>query len=175
MIKTFIIAALTTDGFIAQNSAHTPMNWTSKDDKARFVELTKRARVVVMGSSTFKTFPKPLKDRLNIVYSRSQQFEGTETTSDEPAVLIKKLEERGFTEVAICGGAEIYSMFMEASVVDTLYLTIEPAVFGTGITLFNKKIEAKLELVSTSKTEGGTIFNEYRVLKQDPAPTATTA
>ena len=165
MIKTFIIAALTSDGFIARESDHSPMQWTSKEDKQRFVELTKRAGVVVMGASTYKTFPKPLKDRLNIVYSRSQQFEGVETTTDEPAVLLKKLEERGYKEVAICGGSEIYSLFMEAGVVDRLYLTIEPVIFGKGISLFKRSIDQKLELVSSTQTEGGTIFVEYKVTK----------
>ncbi len=164
-IHVFIIAALTADGFIAQTSDHSPMVWTSKEDKARFVELTKRAGVVVLGSSTYKTFPRPLKDRLNIVYSRAQQFEGVETTTDEPAELLRKLEGRGFNEVAVCGGAEIYTKFMEAGVIDTLYLTIEPVMFGKGLSMFNRSIDTKLALVTTSKTEGGTIFNEYKVIK----------
>lgn len=163
MIKAFIIAAVTADGFIAKTADH-PATWTSKDDKRRFIELTKRAGVIVMGSTTFKTLPHPLKDRLNIVYSRSQQFEGTETVSDEPADLLKKLEERGFTEVAICGGSEIYSNFMEAGVVSKIYLTIEPLVFGKGISLFNRPIDFSLKLVSSSTTEGGTIFTEYDVV-----------
>jgi dihydrofolate reductase len=165
MIKAFIIAAVTADGFIAQTTDHSPMQWTSKEDKARFVELTKRAGVVVLGSNTFKTFPRPLKDRLNIVYSRSQEFEGVETVTDEPAELLRRLEDRGFTEVAICGGAEIYTKFMEAGVIDTIYLTIEPVIFGKGLSLFNRPINAKLELVSNAKTEGGTIFSEYKVIK----------
>lgn len=164
MIKAFIIAAITTDGFIAQGPEHSPMQWTSKEDKARFVELTKKAGVVVLGSTTFKTFPKPLKDRLNIVYSRSQQFEGAETTTDEPAELLKKLEVHGFSEVAICGGAEIYTKFMEAGVINTIYLTIEPVIFGKGISLFSRPVSAKLKLVEMSKTDNGTVFCEYRVI-----------
>ncbi|MES3005896.1 MAG: dihydrofolate reductase family protein [Patescibacteria group bacterium] len=165
MIKAFIIAAVTMDGFIAKDNAHSPMNWTSKDDKTRFVEITKRAGVVIMGANTFRTFPRPLKDRLNIVYSRTQQFEGTETVTEEPSKLLKKLEARGFTEVAICGGAEIYTKFIEAGVVNTIYLTTEPVLFGKGISLFSRPVDTKLELISTSKTESGTIFSEYKVIK----------
>lgn len=162
-MKTFIIAAITVDGFIAKETSHSPMNWTSKDDKKRFVELTKKAGVVVMGSSTYKTFPKPLKDRLNVVYSRGGSFEGVETTSDEPSVLLKKLEGRGYEEVAICGGSEIYTMFMEAGVVDTIYLTIEPVLFGEGIKFFKRSIAANLKLMKQEQTEGGTLFLEYKV------------
>jgi len=163
MPKVFIIAAITADGFIARETAHSPMNWTSKDDKKRFVELTKRAGVVIMGSSTYKTFPKPLKDRLNVVYSKSGSFEGVEVTSEDPAILLKKLEERGYKEVAICGGSEIYTMFMEAGVVDTLYLTIEPVLFGEGIKLFKRSLNANLKLVKQEQTETGTLFLEYKV------------
>ncbi len=166
MINVFIIGAISSDGFIAQNTSHSPMSWTSKDDKKRFVELTKRAGVVILGGNTFKTFPKPLKDRLNIVYSRTLlPTEGIEVTSEDPKVLIKKLEERGFKEVAICGGSEIYTMFMNAGVVDHIHLTIEPVLFGTGMPLFNKPLELKLELVSTTHTESGTVFNDYKIIK----------
>ena len=165
MIKCFIIAALTADGFLAKDKNQVSTSWNSSDDKKHFVELTKRAGVVVMGSTTFETFNKPLKDRLNIVYSRSKKIEGVEMTDDEPEVLLNKLEERGFSEVAICGGSSIYTKFLKSGVVDTLYLTIEPVLFGKGITLFNDDIEYKLELVSQTFTPQGTIFKEYKVLK----------
>lgn len=167
MIKTFIIAAQTLDGFIARNKNQTSMDWNSPEDKKRFVTLTKRAGVVVMGRTTYETFNRPLKDRLNIIYSKSQNFEGTETTSDEPAILLKKLEERGFREVAICGGSEIYSMFMNAGLVDTIYLTVEPVFFGEGIKLFSRPLpdNLRLNLVNCEKTESGTLFLEYKVEK----------
>ncbi len=165
IMKVFIISAQTLDGFIAKDKGHSPFDWTSKEDKARFVELSKRAGVIVVGASTFKTFSKPLKDRLNIVYSRAETFEGAETTSLPPTELIRNLEERGFKEVAICGGSQIYTMFLEAQVVDTIYLTIEPILFGSGISIFNKDLNTKLELISEEKTESGTLMLEYKVLK----------
>ena len=57
MIKVFIIAAISADGFIAKDTNH-PAMWTSKADKKRFIELTKRAGVVIMGATTFKTLEK---------------------------------------------------------------------------------------------------------------------
>ncbi|MEI8337927.1 MAG: dihydrofolate reductase family protein [bacterium] len=165
MIKCFIIAALTADGFLAKDKNQVSTSWNSSDDKKHFMELTKRAGVVVMGSTTYETFNRPLKDRLNIVYSRSKKYEGAEMTADEPEVLLKKLEERGFKEVAVCGGSSIYTKFLKAGVVDTIYLTVEPILFGKGITLFNDDIVCKLELVSESHTPEGTIFKEYKILK----------
>jgi len=164
MIKVFIIAATSADGFIAKDSQHSPMYWSSKADKKRFVELTKRAGVVVMGSSTYKTIGQPLKERVNIVYSKNQSFDGVEMTQDSPLDLIKKLEERGFKEVAICGGTHVYTMFMKANIVDTVYLTVEPVLFGKGMTIFNEDLHYSLKLVSSQASESsGSLLMEYKV------------
>lgn len=154
---------MTADGFIAKDSQHSPMNWTSKDDKKRFIELTKRASVVVMGSATYKTIGKPLKDRTNIVYTKSQTFEGVETTQKSPVELLQELESRGFKEVAICGGSQIYSMFMKAGVVDRLYLTVEPFIFGKGIKLFDEPMLYHLKLEGSGQAENGALLLEYKV------------
>jgi dihydrofolate reductase len=164
MIKVFLIAAISADGFIGKDESHSPMYWTSKADKKRFVELTKRAQVVVMGSNTYKTIGSPLKERLNIVYSKDKTFEGVEMTQDSPLELINKLEARGITEVAICGGSHIYTMFMKAGIVDTLYLTIEPVIFGKGKTLFTEDLHYSLKLISSQVSEtSSTLLLEYKV------------
>lgn len=160
-MKTFIIAAMTADGYIAKETNHGAF-WTGKADKKRFVELTKRAGVVVMGLNTYKTLPRPLKERTNIIYS-PESVEGIETTTLPPADLIKNLEARGFKEVAICGGSTIYTMFMKAKVVDTLYLTIEPIIFGSGLRLFNEDMLFHLKLKSANESSDGALLLEYDV------------
>lgn len=165
MIRTFIVAAMTADGFIARDNSVPSTAWTSKVDKKRFSELSKRAGVVIMGSVTYETIGKPLPGRLNIVYVLGdKKYEGVETTSKPPAELIADLEKRGFKEVAICGGSTIYTMFMKSGLVNTLYLTMEPVIFGSGTRLFKEPIDAKLELVSSEKVENSTLL-EYKVLK----------
>lgn len=161
-MKTFIIAAMTADGYIAKDDKH-PAFWTSKEDKKRFVELTKRAGVVVMGSKTFQTLPRPLKERVNIVYSRNKRYEGAETMGLGPRELLNELEKRGHKEVAICGGSEIYTLFMKAKVVDRLFLTIEPILFGNGIRLFKEDMLFHLTLVSSTQAENGALLLEYAV------------
>ena len=170
-MNVFIITAISADGFIARDSHH-PAVWTSKEDKKRFVELTKRAGVVVMGLNTYRTLPKPLKDRLNIVYSNDTDFnakvqaekvENLEITSADPKDLIQDLEKRGFKEVAICGGSQIYTTFMKTGLVHSLYLTIEPILFGQGMNIFKESGEYNLELISSQTTPTGTILLEYKV------------
>ncbi|MEK7519250.1 MAG: dihydrofolate reductase family protein [Patescibacteria group bacterium] len=164
-MTTFIIAALTADGLIAKNLEAPSTDWTSKEDKEFFTRRTKEAGVVVMGQNTYETIGRPLKDRFNIVYSKDRQYEGVEVTQKEPRELIEDLEKRGYKEVAICGGATIYTMFMEAGVVDKLYLTITSVVFGSGMNLFNKELDKHLELVSVEKLGPQTILLEYNAIK----------
>ncbi len=157
----FIIAALTADGYIGKDSSHAAF-WTSKEDKKRFIEITKRAGVIVMGLNTYRTLGKPLKERTNIIYS-PEPVEGLETTTKPPRELLEDLAKKGFKEVAICGGSQIYTMFMESGMVSKLYLTIEPIIFGAGIKLFNKDLKYHLTLKNSVQTDGGSLLLEYQV------------
>ncbi len=177
MITAFIIVATSHDGFIAKDASQLSTKWASKEDTARFVELTKRAGVVIMGSTTFETLPKPLKGRLNIVYSRKKQYTSddperpVETTTDEPSVLLEKLAAKGYKEVAICGGAQIYTAFMKAGLVSKVYLTIEPIELGNGIRMMtNGLVMESMSTwikVSEQRLPTGTTFYEYSVPHSD--------
>lgn len=167
-MHTFLIAAISLDGFIAEKTDQISTAWTSKEDKKFFSERTKQAGVIVMGSSTYKTIGRPLPGRVNIVYSKNSQFEFKDeskgfVTDLEPAELLKKLAADGHQEVAICGGAQIYSMFMKVGLIDTLYLTIEPVIFGKGVKLFDEDISARFDLVNMSKMGENAVLLEYKV------------
>lgn len=165
-MKVFIIAAMSVDGFIGLTSDHAA-DWTSKEDKQLFVRLTKEAGVMVMGSHTFQTLGRGLPGRKTIVYSRSLSLEGidgdVEISSLEPAALIAKLEADGFDSVAICGGAQIYGMFLRAKVVTDLYLTFEPLMFGSGIPLARDIERVNLELVEHKLLNDQSLLIHYRV------------
>ncbi|MBU3668680.1 MAG: dihydrofolate reductase [Candidatus Taylorbacteria bacterium] len=178
-MKVSLIAALTLDGFIARHSSEFA-SWTSKEDKRRFVSKTKTAGVIILGSKTFDTFPKPLPDRLHIIHTRDVSEytkkilgkfswdtlpENILITSKEPEDVLEDLEKRGFSEVFICGGSQIYSLYLNANLINYLYLTIEPVLFGSGISLFNSECDFKLRLISEERTELGTLLLEHEILQ----------
>jgi len=165
MMNVFIIAAISADGLIAEGSDQKSTVWTSQADKKFFSERTKKAGVVVMGRKTFETIGKPLPGRLNIIYSREpgQDAKDLRFTNKSPKQLIKELGKEGYKEVAICGGASIYTMFMKAGVVNKIYLTVESVVFGRGVRLFNQEIEAKLRLEKVKKLSEETVLLEYSI------------
>lgn len=166
-MKVFIIAALTADGFIGRDGGHSA-DWTGGEDKKVFVRLTKEAGVMIMGSRTFATIGRALPGRRNIVYtSRPDEItaENVETTNEAPAELLARLKQEGANAVAICGGATIYDLFMREGLVDELYLTYVPLIFGQGITLFTGELSSKLELQEETKLPDGAILMHYIVKK----------
>ncbi len=165
-MKVFIIAAITADGFIGRDSQHTA-DWTSKEDKQLFVRLTKEAGTMIMGSNTFKTIGRALPGRRTIVYtSRPDNItaDHIETTAEPPAALINRLHREGVSSVAICGGASIYHQFLNAGIVNELYLSIEPLLFGQGLTLLGTNLHANLNLLEVRKLNSDTVLLHYKVI-----------
>lgn len=166
-MKTVIVAAITADGFIGRSSDHLA-DWTGKADKKLFVDVTKQMGTMVMGSRTFATIGRALPDRRTIVYtSRPGEItaEGVETTSETPGRLVARLKQEGATGLAVVGGASIYAQFMAAGVVDELYLTVVPVLFGTGVTLFNQELHARLQRIQHTLLDENTVLLHYRVLR----------
>ena len=152
---------MSVDGFIARTNNELA-DWTSKEDKRLFIELTKRAGVIVMGGNTYRTIGKALPGRRNIVYSRhSIVQDGIEVTDESPKSLIARLEKEGCKELAVCGGATIYSMFLNAGVVDELYLTIEPILFGAGIALLESPADVPLKLIESRLISANILLAHY--------------
>lgn len=169
-MEIFIIAAMTADGFIAKSDQQISTDWTSKEDAQFFRQKTREAGVIVMGSKTFATIGQPLPDRLNVVYTQNPQqfanFDQTQllATSLEPVQLVQLLESKGYKSMAICGGSSIYTMFINSGLVTRLFLTTEPVLFGTGVTLFNQQVQSKLQLVTTHQLSEQTRVSEYLVV-----------
>ena len=68
--------------------------------------------------------------------------------------------------VLIVGGAQIATLFLKAQLIDELWLTIEPKIFGTGSSFVNdEKLDFELKLISCEKAnEQGTLITKYKVI-----------
>jgi dihydrofolate reductase len=164
-MKVFIIAAITADGFIGRSAEHLA-DWTSPEDKKLFVRLTKEAGTMIMGSRTFVTIGRALPGRRMLVLTSKPELimtDGVEPVSETPTDLVRRLEAEGATALAVCGGASVYRQFMQAGVVTELYLTVEPVLFGTGVTLFDQALETRLQLLETSQLNDNTVLLHYAV------------
>ena len=158
--------AMTADGKIAKSSDHFP-NWTSKEDKKMFVAVTKEHGVVIMGEKTFKTFPKPLPDRMNVVFTLEKnppQIENVKWVTGEPEEVVAELEKEGHASAVLGGGTNLNSQFLKKGLVNEIYLTVEPKIFGSGLGLFDGDFDVNLKLMSLEMLGEGSVLLKYEVL-----------
>jgi len=169
-MEVFIIAAMSANGKIAERQDQVSLDWTSKEDLKFFVKKTKEAGNLIMGRTTYETIGKPLKDRLNVVMTRTPDSsknidEQLLYTSDSPEKILENLMNTGFTQVAIAGGSQIYSLFLEAGLVTDVYLTVEPVLFGSGVNLAQGFDRVNLEFVESNELNGGAVVLHYKVVE----------
>jgi dihydrofolate reductase len=88
-----------------------------------------------------------------------------ETTSEDPAKLLARLAQEGAHAVAICGGASIYNLFMQAGLVDEIYLTVSPLLFGRGLSLFTEPLQTPLKLLESTTLDDGAMLLHYAVAR----------
>jgi dihydrofolate reductase len=166
VVKLILIMAMTADGIIGRTNSHFP-DWTCSEDKRMFKQVSQKAGVVIMGSRTFDTIGKALPGRMNVVMTRRpEEYEPAENLmfwSGSPRSLLDDLNSKGFETVVLAGGATINSLFVRDGLIDELYLTIAPKLFGRGLTLFAESLDLDLELNEVRSLQAQTILLTYRI------------
>lgn len=168
--EVILLVAMSTDGFIAPTDQEKLPStvWTSLEDKQFFTEKSKAIGTLIMGSKTFETIGRALPGRHSIIMtSKSERYEKFNDpnlvfTNENPEEILAELSKKGVKQAALCGGASIYNLFLQKNLVDKMFVTVEPQVFGQGIKLFSGKIEDKFKLLKQTKlNEKGTLLLEY--------------
>lgn len=165
-MKIIMMMAITADGKIAKDSNQFA-DWTSQEDKKLFAQTSKDCGVILMGENTFKTFPAPLKERLNVVFSEKKdnpEIEGVKWVSGEVEKVLEELEEMGYTKAILGGGSFLNSLFLKKGLIDEIMLTVEPKIFGSGLSLFNQELDANLKLINTEKINENSVLLHYKVI-----------
>lgn len=133
--KTRYIAfvAASIDGRISLSHTHPP-DWTSKEDWTFFQASLARMDAVVVGRNTYSAVAERLRARNTFVLSRCirrKTRRGTVTfLNPETAHLADLLVP--YRTVGVLGGSAVYGYMLENGLLDELFLTIEPLLFGRG-------------------------------------------
>jgi dihydrofolate reductase len=169
-MKVILLMAITLDGKIAKHTTQLA-DWTSKADKKIFVAETKKAGVIIMGKTTYETIGKPLPGRLNIVLTSQPKVKQNipqqlEFTNSPPIKLIKRLENKGYTEVILGGGSTTNGLFLKENLIDEIWLTLEPKIFGDGLLLFKGiAVDLNLELIEVKSLTDNILHIRYKIIK----------
>ena len=134
-MEIVFVVAIAENGVIGANGA---IPWRLKSDMQRFRALT-IGKPVVMGRKTFVSLRRPLPQRTNIVITRDADFRAAGavvTTSSAAARAVARGDamRRSVAEIAVIGGADIYSQWMDSA--DRLEIT-EVHARPEGDTYFN--------------------------------------
>ena len=126
--KLVLVAALAENRVIGLKG---DLPWRLRSDLKHFKAIT-QFKPVIMGARTWESLPrKPLPGRLNIILSRSAQFEAhavehggavvCETLSEALEIAYEHAEDDAEDEVCVIGGASLYEACLPKA--HRLYLT----------------------------------------------------
>ncbi len=166
-MDVIMLMATTLDGMIARDSSQL-VDWSGKADKQYFVKVTKETGAMIMGSKTYDTIGRPLPGRLNIVMTRDKTRKSNDEnlifTDQPPAEILKDLENRGYDQVALIGGAIINSMYARQNLITHVHITLVPRLFGKGLSLFTDELDMSLVLSEYREIAKGHLLLIYEVI-----------
>jgi dihydrofolate reductase len=151
--EVVLIVAVAENGVIGSGGA---IPWRLKTDQQRFKTMT-TGKPIVMGRKTFVSLRRPLPGRTNIVVTRDADFRAggavvTTSFAAARAVATGDALRRLATEIAVIGGAEIYTQWMD--IADRLEIT-EVHARPDGDTYFAAIDAAQWEEVARVRNSAG--------------------
>ena len=177
-MKITMVMLMSLDGKTTRGNEADVRAWASAEDQAYFTSLIQQSRLIIMGRETYdavKTHIRLSSDKLRVVLTRRPELYESkavagqlEFSTDTPTELMQKLEKRGFQELLLLGGSTTNAAFFQVELVDELYLTIEPTMFGSGKSLVHEQVsDISLQLISVKQlNERGTLLLIYKILHQ---------
>ncbi len=161
------------DGIISRGKED-DLSWGSKEDKDFFRSKVNEIRTMIMGSNTYESMPKSaFKNKYSLVltsnplkYSEEEQ-ENVKFFSGTPFEAVDFLKRAGKENIALIGGGTVNGQFLKSGLIDELYVTIAPRIFGKGIRIFgDMELDANMELVEFEKLTDNEILLHYRVIRK---------
>jgi dihydrofolate reductase len=177
-----LLAVVSLDGRITRPGEPGP-GFASPEDQAWFRGVLREFDCAVMGRTTFDTIREDVvaeatPRHLRVVLTRrpaehasASRPGAVEFTAAEPRAVVENLRGRGLRKCALLGGGQIYRAFLDAGVVDALWLTIEPVVLGGGTPLADGIVDpthGKFVLEEMRLLASSTLLMNYR--RPDRAP-----
>lgn len=175
-MKVILVFVSTLDGKVTRWGDPHVSDWSSQSDQQYYHQIWNDASLIIMGSSTFNAEHfAPSPHRLLMVMSRQlAKYKEHEVpgqlqfTDKSPIELTKQFQEKGYETMVVVGGAHVATSFLKEQLIDELWLTIEPKIFGTGGSFVTEeKLDIDLQLISYEKVnEKGTLITKYAVMKK---------
>ena len=101
-------------------------------------------------------------------YQRAEVSGQLEFTNESPVQLVARFDKEGHKQMLVVGGPHVATSFLKEELIDELWLTIEPKIFGVGGNFATEeKLDIRLQLLHYEKVnEQGTLITKYAVPKR---------
>jgi len=129
-----------------------------------------------MGSNSFnaEVFNPSERHQIIVMTSHPDRYKSREVpgqiefTSETPAAISSRFIIKGHPQMLVIGGPHIATSFLREQLIDELWLTFEPKIFGSGDNFATgEKLDIDLRLIHSEKVnEQGTLINKYAVFKK---------
>jgi dihydrofolate reductase len=175
-MRIILVFVSTLDGKITRWGDPKVSSWTSREDRNYFRKTWNEAPLIVMGSNTFLAEKLgSVRDHLIVVMTRhassykDKEVSGRLEFSDEtPQQLAARFEKEHYGTMLVVGGAKIATSFLKEGLIDEIWLTIEPRIFGKGGNFVTEQeLDLRLRLISCEQVNpSGTLITKYKVVKK---------
>ena len=82
----------------------------------------------------------------------------------DPEKVLAELKKMGYKSAILGGGTHLNSQFLERKLIDEIWITIEPKIFGDGLGIFGGDFDVDLKLLSMEKINENSVVLKYKVL-----------
>jgi dihydrofolate reductase len=157
------------DGYIAGPKGEA--DWIVPDPDADFPALMAQFDTLLVGRRTFETMVRAKRTtmpgmRTVVVSTTLRQGDYPEVTivGDGFEAAVRSLRANSQKDVWLFGGGEVFRRLLDAGLVDSVELAIEPVLLGDGIRLVRDALHRQhLQLVSHRVSMVGVVRLEYAV------------
>ncbi len=175
-MKIILAMVLSVDGKSTKHKLP-DQSWASSEDQQHLSKLISEYELILMGGKTYETAKPHMElseEKLRIVVTHDPEKYFNDKTSGQlefvngsVSQIVKDLEKRGFEKMLLLSGENLNREFFRANLIDEIYLTVEPKIFGSGNGIIAESdLNIQLELLSLDKlNESGTILLHYKVSK----------
>jgi dihydrofolate reductase len=175
-MKTILIFVSSLDGKITKWGEPNVRLWSSHQDQDYYKKVWNESQLIVMGSATFDadSFKPSPSQKIIIMTHHPDKYKSREVpgqmefTSETPIELCSRFANTDNKQMLVVGGPHVATSFLQEQLIDELWLTIEPRIFGMGLNFaMDEKLDINLRLIQSEKVnDQGTLITKYAVIKK---------
>lgn len=175
-MKTILIFVSTLDGKVTKWGEQNVRLWSSHQDQDYYKNVWSESQLIVMGSNTFNAdkFDSSSSHQIIVMTSQPEKYKSLEIpgqiefTNETPVELTSRFLHKGHQQMLVVGGPHVATSFLQEQLIDEIWLTIEPKIFGVGDNFaMETKLDINLRLIQSEKVnDQGTLITKYAVLRR---------